>query len=414
LAITPKEDFQGGLSRFLPDCVDGIFFGPLLERGRKKNDATITEWCVNAKKIPTLTVYVLHSSPDNAGIEGRALQLLFANIPCRLFQLTWKDFLPEQPQVANMSLPSVASLKAIIYDTEELGDIRPAPPILLLNAGATTFTYMATDRRGNVLGEGICPSLNYQFTSVQEEMGLPLAIGSDKNEKWETLLEEYLQKQDNNKSEKVAAIPLFAASHSTAVVSGILHSVVGTLQSIIRGWKRQWTSTATPPSTNETFMIWIDGGYAKWVLRLLQPKEPLQEHHGKLVEDYDGMMSQLLPDDAGDTDKKWSITVKRHLAHDGIGCVLRSHNKDDHKHALGRKLVGQRVAQTVFGKALPLFGTIVSMVRRVGGPPYPFDVHYQVRFDDRESKELTLQEITGKSAAAGCGRMILPLLSKND
>jgi len=374
------------LSGFLPNLVHDTFMGPRDQR-QKAGDAAILAWSL-MRRIPAWTVYVIHSAPEQAASESKALRLIFSTIPCRMYTLTWKDFLPEQPMTEHLSLASVSSLKAILFDIQR-DDPPHHPAVLLLRPDESVFTYAATDENGALLGEGMWPGWTLQLRSLMEHTGLYETADVDvdvENIKWEVLLKDCIERQEpNSGNSRARCIPLFSPNSDDALISGLLYSFYGALHTIVNLWQGQCfqkTKKRYHKNNNNKCIIWIDGVHGQLVHGLFESEQPLVE--GSTI------LQQPL---AIFTD----VIEKRHLAHDGIGTVILQMQEKDWAAEylrLDKILIGQRILHE--GK----MGTIVEAcaLRRLQQDASPFSFYfYRVHYDcNGEYGEINVRDIPGK------------------
>lgn len=372
---------SGCLSNVPTDYPNGVKlcdFVPLNFYERCKGETCMNEehMCSNEEyaslcfkqRIPALTIYVMHSAPDKEQDECQALRMIFNKIPTRFFQLTWKHFFPEQSHVTRMSGSTLAGLWSVLdldltsnkNKKSTIVNGRKDKATLFIRAGAKTLSYIATDCNGQVLGEGWLPGLSEHALMLDES----LTSGED-GDAVSALLD--------------SQIPVFSNDGNHAVRSGVCQLLNGFLYSLILSWKVQ---CGEPPK--DRLYVYVDGFFHTMVLSLLQGTlkgfQGANKKNGCRV-------SELLVQDG----KHVKGNKDHYSSNYGLGRVVyMAKEKHLERHVVSLALVGQRVLRASSQE----YGTITSAVKR-SGREYPFDLTYQILYDNGESDEQKLEDAIG-------------------
>lgn len=400
----------------LPDAVLATYLDPSLTKDAK----AIADWLVQRKRIPAITIYVIHSSPRHAAVEARNIRFFMGQLPCRFYQLSWNQFLPHQPHMARLSTRIAAALKAITAKAEATqgsSAMSPAPaaastntndsdgtgknhdviPVAWIHAG-TCLSYTATNRKGVVIGEGIIPNVRELSESLGEtdwDVGLRSAVHA--LPATASLAKGRKKDSSNGTSADTASpcaiLPLFSGNSITAHVCGIMCCIQGTLYSILKGWLAE-LQISTPESTTATakeLQIWITGEHGPLVRKLLQPSDMGSDDAQWQMFDSTGL-GELFTQQG----TKCSIVSEyRALEHYGVHAMLEE-KRETHPtlHDVGfQAIVGQRVAKKSGSNVL--YGTVLSM-RKNDRESFPFNAEYQVLYDNLETAILGTREIHGE------------------
>ena len=405
LLDTPARNLT--LSNFIPPAVHQDFLVGQQHNPFNQNEGTLNKTAkihsfLFKQRIPAWTIYaVIAESTPNDKRYQKALQQIFCEIPNRIYFLSANDFMPSPNNSSKISLSNLASLKAIRDDDDDDdGDesfVASSPPeAAMLTTGTTTTTsssnttskrkkspilyihadehvisYAATDRDGNIIGEGGFPGLTSQWEAME-----PYVEGLSR-EQWRNLLQEFPMNI-------TPSTPLLFSTRwkrHQILLNGMIQGLQTCLQQAEGEWKRcclgnenAGAATESSSSSSSRPVIFIDGLHAKLIHHLLVRAQPADSQQAKKV-----------------------VVYRQSLANYGVAAALREkllqfeHVREKEEQVVRRLLVGQRLLRST-----DELGTIVAVIKG------PMRDSYRVQYDQGHWRDYQLRELPGKVISGGC------------
>lgn len=404
LSADEKEDDPCTvLARHLPKQAHEVVFG--------SDDAAPTKTIANSvaasRRIPALTIYVISSCND----EDESLKFLFADVPYRMFKLSFSDFI-DDPEVATDDENGSDNIKNGIAaeraaSLAAASDIYKGIPVLIFDAG-TCLSYTAMDAKGKLIGGGIGPGMNCRFRAFHDYSGGETPRISF--EEYKNIIEVALE---NGKP-----LEIFSRDIKTQFMADTFCEVAGKCRSVVKHFlvevKKQKRALGTNGGADDMAIdgqpdlpvVIATGGDCGLIEKCLKP-----DH------------AQLVPAEPGTEipSNEFTLYLMKHLPHYGISCILKRHAakaekalESDEAFRIRSELIGNRVAKQ-FGVAdfdgdFTYRGSIVSIKVGPEGPddkPLEKDWFF-VRFDDGDKEHLDIVGLYGTCFVLVFGVSILP------